>query len=93
MARRRLGERLGLSSFVEPEAMPGAVVLPAQLRVAARGPGGAPRVPLVRSGEAVSAGDLLALAPAGSRELDCRSPVAGHVLAVDPDDGILVAVR
>jgi Na+-translocating ferredoxin:NAD+ oxidoreductase RnfC subunit len=93
LSRQRLAERLGLSTFPQPDALSGAVVLPAQLRVAARGPGGAPRVPVVRTGETVRAGDLLALAAAGSRELDCRAAAAGHVVSVDPDDGILVALR
>ena len=93
LSRRRWQERLGLSEFAAPAPRLGGTVLPDRLRIATRGPAGAPRVPVVQIGEVVAAGDLIALAPAGSRELDCRSPVLGTVISVDPDDGILVAVR
>jgi ferredoxin len=93
LSRARLAERLGLSGFAASPPVSGGVVLPAQLRVAACGPGGVARVPVVQPGEAVSRGDLLAMAPAGSDELDCRAAASGHVLMVDPDDGITVAVR
>jgi len=92
LSRRRLVERLGLSTFGAPDPTIGGAVLPAELRVAARGPGGAPRVPVVRAGEPVAMGDLLALAPAGSGGLDVRSPAPGRVLSIDPDDGILLSV-
>jgi len=38
-------------------------------------------------------GDLVTMAPAGTDEVDVRSPVSGVVLAVDPDDGVVIQVR
>jgi Na+-translocating ferredoxin:NAD+ oxidoreductase RnfC subunit len=88
----RLVERLGLAPYAGSLPLRAGVVLPSRLRVPPCGPIGE-RTVAVRAGEAVRRGDVVALAAAGSREPDLRSPVAGVVVAVDVDDGVTICPR
>jgi Na+-translocating ferredoxin:NAD+ oxidoreductase RnfC subunit len=91
--RGRLTERLGLASCAR-DRLPGVrQVLPDRLVVALRSPLGTPRVSAVCPGERVSAGDVIALAPAECGEPDVRAAVAGIVDAVDVEDGVSIVIR
>jgi Na+-translocating ferredoxin:NAD+ oxidoreductase RnfC subunit len=89
----RLVERLGLAPYAGELPLRAGAVLPEELRVPLSGPAGGARVAAVRAGERVGRGDVVALAAAGSREPDVRSPVAGVVVAIDPDDGVTIRPR
>jgi Na+-translocating ferredoxin:NAD+ oxidoreductase RnfC subunit len=88
-SRRRLVERLGLTD----PPLRARPFIPETVSIAFASPAGGTRVPVVSAGDRLSAGDPVALAPAGSAEGDRRSPVPGVVLAVDPDDGVVIQVR
>jgi Na+-translocating ferredoxin:NAD+ oxidoreductase RnfC subunit len=93
VAVRRMSERLGLDAYDAPlhrDPRAGRSVIPDRLALPLRGPSGAERVPVVSGGQTVHMGDVVALAAAGSREVDLRSPVEGTVHGVDPDDGVLI---
>lgn len=92
VAVRRLTDMMGLGADCAQDARPRPLI-PERLVFALEGPSGSRRVPAVRQGAEVAAGDTLTLAPSGSREVDLRAPLAGRVIAVDPDDGVLVQVR
>ncbi len=89
----RLIERLGLTGMDRaPRAAPRGAI-PDVITVPARSPGGGLRVPVVGSGDSVAPGDRVALAPVDTQEVDCLAPVAGTVVAVDPDDGVIIQTR
>jgi Na+-translocating ferredoxin:NAD+ oxidoreductase RnfC subunit len=89
----RLVDALGLRPFEQPLARRSGHLIPERVRYAVRSRGGGARVPVVSPGEAVQVGETLALAAAGTAEVDCCSAVSGTVLRVDPDDGVLIATR
>lgn len=88
----RLVDALGLHPLRRPLARRVGHLIPEQVSYALRRDG-LVRVPVVQRGATVQIGETLALAPAGAAEGDCRSAVSGVVVAVDPDDGIVVATR
>ena len=90
---QRLVQRLGLAAADQRLSPVPRNCIPDQITLGPCGPGGGARVPLVAAGDRVDLGDRVALAAAGSGEVDCRSPVAGVVLAVDPDDGVTIQPR
>jgi cobalamin reductase len=96
LAVERATDRLGLTDLDAPlyrAPLAGKTVLPDQITLSLRSPSGGARVPAVAGGEAVAAGDVVALAAADSRDVDLRSPVAGTVHHVDPDDGVVIQPR
>jgi Na+-translocating ferredoxin:NAD+ oxidoreductase RnfC subunit len=90
LSSTRLAEILGLGDGRPAMARS---LIPDRIAVPLRGPTGGQRVPAVRPGERVMQGDLVTMAPAGTNEVDIRAPVSGMVLAVDPDDGVVIQVR
>ena len=80
---RRLVLRLGLKGFrnegplVDAELRPSRVVLPLKQHA------GAPSLPVVRAGERVQAGDLVARRPEGSLGAHVHASIAGRVASTD----------
>ena len=89
----RLTDMLGLGKYRGEEHPRTIHLVPERIRIALVGPTGAPRVPAVEPGDSVAQGDLLALAAAGSGEVDVRAPGAARVRMIDPDDGMLLDIR
>jgi Na+-translocating ferredoxin:NAD+ oxidoreductase RnfC subunit len=89
----RLTERLGLGIFSSEVRIRRGQIIPDRIFLPLWSESGSARVPMVRLHEEVNAGDLLALAPAESQELDLRAPVSGRVMRVDPDHGLTIQVR
>ncbi len=89
----RITERLGLASYIQPLSPSGGVVIPTHITVPPWGPGGGLRAFTLELDQPVGRGDLVALAPAGSTELDVHSPISGRVIKVDPDDGLTIQAR
>ena len=85
---RRLVLRLGLKGFrnegplVDVELQPGRVVLPLKQHA------GAPSLPVVRPGERVQAGDLVARRPEGGLGANVHASIAGRVASTD--DGVVI---
>lgn len=87
----RLVDMLGLAPY-DAARLPSLHLVPERLLFPPRGPTGAARVPVVQPGGRVEVGDLLALSE-GAAEVDLRAPLPARVLEVDPDDGLVLAVR
>jgi len=92
LARARLVEMLGLVRHAGRGSLRRRELVPDRVSLPLEGPWGR-WTPTVREGERVAAGDVVALAAAASRAVDRRAPASGTVTAVDPDDGIVIAVR
>lgn len=90
LSSTRLAEILGLG---DGRLATARSLIPDRIAIPLHGPTGGNRVPAVRPDERVMQGDLVTMAPAGTDEVDVRSPVSGVVLAVDPDDGVVIQVR
>jgi Na+-translocating ferredoxin:NAD+ oxidoreductase RnfC subunit len=94
---QRLTDQLGLRPYsvdlVTARRSSSGQVIPDRITIPPRGPSGVARVPAVEVGEQVTVGEVLTLGPAGSDQVDLRCPVAGTVVAVDPDDGIVIEAR
>ncbi len=89
----RLLERLGLGLDDPLAPSTPRTVIPQEIIIPAHSPMLGKRTAMVVEGDAVAAGDLVSLAPSGSDEVDMRAPVAGTVVAVDPDDGVTIRPR
>jgi len=87
----RAGEMLGLRESRLP--LPTIQFVPDRVMLPLIGPTGAVRVSTVQAGEVVRAGDIVAMIGALRAEVDLRAPVAGRVVRVDPDDGVVIEVR
>ena len=89
----RLSERLGLAAMDRAVAATPRSAIPDTLTFPPLSPHGGLRVPVVSGGDSVGPGDRVALAPVDSQEVDFLAPVAGHVVAVDRDDGVVIQTR
>ena len=88
----RLTQRLGLGGAAPLPLTPRGAI-PDTVTVPPRSPDGGLRVPVVSAGDSVVAGDKVSLAPVDTQEVDCLAPVAGTVVAVDEDDGVVIQIR
>ncbi len=88
----RLTRRLGLNGVDQLSLTPRGAI-PETITVPPRSPAGGLRVPVVSAGDSVAPGDKVSLAPVDTDEVDCLAPVAGTVVAVDEDDGVVIEIR
>lgn len=79
----RLTRRLGLSRYNKPAPLDERVLNPKRLTVALSQSIGAPAVPLVKKGDAVTASSVIASAPENALGVALHAPTNGTVLAVD----------
>lgn len=89
-SKQRLEERLGLIPYVKQVKINRSTFIPHNISIPLKDLDGKMRVAAVHPDEPVSIGDVVALAAVDSDEPDYRSPIAGKVTDIDPDDGILI---
>jgi Na+-translocating ferredoxin:NAD+ oxidoreductase RnfC subunit len=81
----RLTSRLGLRAYNVPIPYDSQTYTPSLVKLPLKQHAGAPAVPLVKKGEQVHAGQLVAETPANILGAKLHSPIAGRVLETEPE--------
>jgi Na+-translocating ferredoxin:NAD+ oxidoreductase RnfC subunit len=91
---KRLVARLGLEKYDRPAPLVTAGVAPAEVRLPLAQHIGAPACPVVRIGDQVAAGDLVAVIPQGAAVgANLHASIAGEIFAVEGFIGIRAGNR